>query len=38
PEWNAKADPVSRPLFEAFGAACRDWADGRRARPMLRSA
>ena len=38
PEWNAKADPVSRPLFEAFGAACRDWADGRRARPMLQSA
>ncbi len=26
PEWNADADPVSRPLFEAFGAACRDWA------------
>lgn len=26
PEWNAAADPVSRPLFEAFGAACRDWA------------
>jgi len=38
PEWNAKADPVSRPLFEAFGAACRDWADGRRARSVLRSA
>lgn len=38
PEWNAKGDPVSRPLFEAFGAACRDWADGQRARPMLRSA
>lgn len=38
PEWNAKCDPVSRPLFEAFGAACRDWADGNRARPMLRSA
>jgi len=37
-EWNAGADPVSRPLFEAFGAACRDWADGRRARPVLRSA
>jgi putative glutamine amidotransferase len=28
PEWNADADPVSRPLFEAFGAACRDWATG----------
>jgi len=25
PEWNAAADPVSRPLFEAFGHACRDW-------------
>jgi putative glutamine amidotransferase len=24
PEWNAEADPVSRPLFEAFGAAA--WA------------
>ncbi|MSU90530.1 gamma-glutamyl-gamma-aminobutyrate hydrolase family protein [Rhodobacteraceae bacterium 2CG4] len=23
PEWNAAADPVSRPLFEAFGAALR---------------
>lgn len=26
PEWNADADPVSRPLFEAFGAAARAWA------------
>lgn len=25
PEWNAHADPVSRPLFEAFGDACRAW-------------
>jgi len=25
PEWNAAGDPVSRPLFEAFGDACRDW-------------
>jgi putative glutamine amidotransferase len=24
-EWNAGADPVSRPLFEAFGAACAAW-------------
>lgn len=38
PEWNAKADPVSRPLFEAFGAACRDWAKGARATPILKSA
>jgi putative glutamine amidotransferase len=28
PEWNADADPVSRPLFEAFGEACRAWAVG----------
>jgi putative glutamine amidotransferase len=26
PEWNAANDPVSRPLFEAFGTAVRDWA------------
>jgi putative glutamine amidotransferase len=26
PEWNAANDPVSRPLFTAFGAAVRDWA------------
>ena len=34
PEWNASDDPVSRPLFEAFGNACRDWA----ARGMRKSA
>jgi putative glutamine amidotransferase len=28
PEWNAAADPVSRRLFEAFGAAVADWAVG----------
>lgn len=28
PEWNADADPVSRPLFEAFGDACRVWSTG----------
>jgi putative glutamine amidotransferase len=28
PEWNAAEDPVSRPLFEAFGAALRAWASG----------
>ncbi|MEJ6402590.1 gamma-glutamyl-gamma-aminobutyrate hydrolase family protein [Yoonia sp. 2307UL14-13] len=28
PEWNAADDPVSRPLFEAFGDACRAWAAG----------
>lgn len=38
PEWNAAADPVSRPLFAAFGAACRDWAEKGRATPILRSA
>jgi putative glutamine amidotransferase len=30
PEWNAANDPVSRPLFEAFGDALRDWTAGRR--------
>ena len=30
PEYNAANDPVSRPLFEAFGAAARAWADGRK--------
>ena len=38
PEYNAANDPVSRPLFEAFGAACAAWAEGRRAVPMLKSA
>lgn len=35
PEWNAAQDPVSRPLFQAFGAAAADWAAGRRT-PALR--
>ncbi|SEK38920.1 gamma-glutamyl-gamma-aminobutyrate hydrolase family protein [Roseovarius nanhaiticus] len=30
PEWNAADDPVSRPLFAAFGAAARHWALERR--------
>ena len=33
PEWDAANDPVSRPLFEAFGAAARHWVakdDGMR--------
>ncbi|MEM6760824.1 MAG: gamma-glutamyl-gamma-aminobutyrate hydrolase family protein [Pseudomonadota bacterium] len=38
PEWNAAADPVSRPLFQAFGDACRAWAAGERPQPILRSA
>lgn len=29
PEWNATNDPVSRPLFEAFGDAVRGWNAGR---------
>lgn len=29
PEYNAGNDPVSRPLFEHFGDAVRDWAHGR---------
>ncbi|MBE9635571.1 gamma-glutamyl-gamma-aminobutyrate hydrolase family protein [Salipiger mangrovisoli] len=28
PEWDAANDPVSRPLFTAFGDAVRDWAGG----------
>ena len=32
PEWNADNDPVSRPLFEAFGDAVRHWAAGERPR------
>ncbi len=30
PEWQAGEDPVSRPLFEAFGCAARAWAAGER--------
>lgn len=30
PEWNAADDPVSRPLFEAFGRAALAWAEGKR--------
>lgn len=30
PEWNAANDPVSRPLFAAFGEASRRWAEARR--------
>lgn len=37
PEWNAANDPVSRPLFEAFGAAVLDYANG-RAPKSLKSA
>ncbi len=38
PEWNAASDPVSRPLFEAFGRAVHDWAGKRRETPVLRTA
>jgi len=34
PEYRASEDPVSRPLFSAFGAAVRDWAAGRRAKVL----
>ena len=34
PEYNAANDPVSRPLFEAFGAAARAWAEARRPSPL----
>lgn len=34
PEWNACNDPVSRPLFEAFGRAVADWSAGRRPAPL----
>ena len=37
PEWNAANDPVSRPLFQAFGDAARAWAAGKAA-PALKSA
>jgi putative glutamine amidotransferase len=37
PEWNAGGDPVSRPLYEAFGAAVHSWAKQRRM-PLSRSA
>lgn len=35
PEYNAAADPVSRPLFEAFGDAVRAWAAGRAGQRLL---
>ncbi|PSL21899.1 gamma-glutamyl-gamma-aminobutyrate hydrolase family protein [Shimia abyssi] len=38
PEWDAANDPVSRPLFTAFGDAVRAWANGREPMPVLKSA
>jgi putative glutamine amidotransferase len=35
PEWDAANDPVSRPLFRAFGDAVRDWAAGKRPQAKL---
>ena len=37
PEYEAAKDPVSRPLFEAFGAAARDWAAGVRPAAVARA-
>lgn len=37
PEYNAAQDPVSRPLFEAFGAAAREWSAGVRPAAMARA-
>lgn len=34
PEWNAANDPVSRPMFTAFGEACRAWKNGGLLRPV----
>ncbi|MCZ8154126.1 MAG: gamma-glutamyl-gamma-aminobutyrate hydrolase family protein, partial [Rhodobacteraceae bacterium] len=33
PEWNAASDPVSRPLFAAFGKAVAEFAQARRVGP-----
>ncbi|NIY99707.1 C26 family cysteine hydrolase domain-containing family, partial [Salipiger sp. HF18] len=38
PEWDAANDPVSRPLFEAFGNAVREFAAARRRAPQRISA
>lgn len=36
PEWNAAGDPVSRPLFEAFGVALQEWS-ARSSGPALKA-
>ncbi|MGB3178529.1 MAG: gamma-glutamyl-gamma-aminobutyrate hydrolase family protein [Albidovulum sp.] len=38
PEWNAVSDPVSRPLFSAFGSAARAWQAGQKPSPLRVSA
>ena len=38
PEYNAANDPVSRPLFQAFGEATRQWAGAGGKQPLQRSA
>lgn len=38
PEYQAAQDPVSRPLFKAFGEAAADWAAGKRPGAALKSA
>ena len=38
PEWNAAGDPVSRPLFTAFGAAAAEFAAARRGLRVAKSA
>ncbi|MCV6597896.1 MAG: gamma-glutamyl-gamma-aminobutyrate hydrolase family protein [Mangrovicoccus sp.] len=37
PEWRAATDPVSRPLFEAFGAAVAQWSKGARPETLRRA-
>jgi putative glutamine amidotransferase len=38
PEYNAAQDPVSRPLFQAFGDAARAWHCSKNPMPVLKSA
>lgn len=38
PEWDAANDPVSRPLFQAFGDAVRAWSASRQAAPYRAAA
>ncbi|GHG79130.1 gamma-glutamyl-gamma-aminobutyrate hydrolase family protein [Pseudodonghicola xiamenensis] len=38
PEWDASNDPVSRPLFTAFGQAVHDWAAAKQVQPLKCSA